>query len=227
MATDSGNDFPTKIPSFSDDGDIQLAQQQLLYGTSDPQSVRGTLKATAVTDSTQGLVGHINATVNPTGSVIAFAGSTAPVGWRLCNGDPLDKNVAEFANLFTIINYSYGGSDPLFNVPNLKGSVIVGHDPSNTDEYELDQLGNKGTAGERKVVDTNVPTHTHNTPLHYATPQFDLEGLNTDGQSNYWYVWGEYATDQLLMSHGPANNDPSVSHNNMQPYTVLNYIIRL
>ena len=52
----------------------------------------------------------------PTGSVTAFAGSTAPDGWLECNGTAID---AQYTDLIAIV-----GS----NVPDLRGEFIRGWD---------------------------------------------------------------------------------------------------
>ena len=45
----------------------------------------------------------------PSGTVITFAGSAAPLGWMLCDGSEVGR--AEFANLFEVIGTTYGVGD--------------------------------------------------------------------------------------------------------------------
>jgi len=226
MPTDSGLDFPTKIPNLSENANIQTAQQELLYGTSDPNSVRGTLVASSVADSTKGLVGHINATVNPTGSVIAFAGSTAPVGWVLCNGDPFDKTVEEFANLFAVINYSYGGSGNLFNVPNLMDRSVLGATPTS-----LADTGGTADINMPNHVHTIVNSGAHSHRLHAGDRTYASGSLNA-------YVWAPNPTGTHVTwhdgDHSHTMNNPTngtapgaPEYTNYHPYVALNYIIRL
>lgn len=61
----------------------------------------------------------------PPGVILPYAGSTAPSGWKLCNGDPLSTTA--FPELFAAIGYTYGGSGGTFNLPNAQGVFIKGH----------------------------------------------------------------------------------------------------
>jgi microcystin-dependent protein len=62
----------------------------------------------------------------PSGSIAAFAGSTAPNGWLLCDGTAISRTT--YADLFTAIGTQYGGGDgsTTFNLPDLRGRVPVG-----------------------------------------------------------------------------------------------------
>ncbi|HET7110116.1 MAG TPA: phage tail protein [Gemmatimonadales bacterium] len=91
------------------------------------------------------------------GEVIAYAGSTAPSGWLLCDGSL--KSRSEYAALFAVISTTYNtGSETadVFRLPNLKGKVIVGVDAAQT---EFDTLGETG--GSKNIVVGALPTHTH------------------------------------------------------------------
>ena len=65
----------------------------------------------------------------PSGSVTAFAGSTAPAGWLKCDGSAISRTT--YAALFNVIGTIYGAGDgsTTFNLPNLQvGRVPVGMD---------------------------------------------------------------------------------------------------
>ena len=57
----------------------------------------------------------------PTGTVIPFAGlvSKIPTGWLLCDGSQYSSGTPAYANLYSIISTTYGGSGGNFNVPNI------------------------------------------------------------------------------------------------------------
>ena len=88
----------------------------------------------------------------PVGSVVAYAGASAPPGFLLCNGQAVSRTT--YAGLFTAIGTTYGIGDgaTTFNVPNLSGQFIRGRG--------LDPIGTK--------QDSAVGTHTHplNDPGH-------------------------------------------------------------
>ena len=54
----------------------------------------------------------------PVGSLMPFAGNTAPAGWLKCDGSAVSRTT--YANLFAVIGTTYGAGDgsTTFNVPN-------------------------------------------------------------------------------------------------------------
>ena len=63
----------------------------------------------------------------PTGAVMSFAMSAAPVGWYPCDGSTVSRT-GSGANLFAAIGTIYGAGDTstTFNVPNLQGLFVRG-----------------------------------------------------------------------------------------------------
>jgi microcystin-dependent protein len=66
----------------------------------------------------------------PIGSIVTYAGSVSsvdtPNGWLLCNGQSVLRST--YSNLFAKIGTTYGSSnDSTFNLPNLKGRVVMGY----------------------------------------------------------------------------------------------------
>ena len=57
----------------------------------------------------------------PTGSIIAYAGATAPTGWLLCNAGSYLQSA--YPALFAVIGTTFGGDATTFNVPGLIGNV--------------------------------------------------------------------------------------------------------
>lgn len=66
----------------------------------------------------------------PSGAVTAYAGRAedVPVGWRLCNGDPLSRT--QYKSLFDVIGTVYGVGDGVttFNLPDYRGRFLRGVD---------------------------------------------------------------------------------------------------
>ncbi len=80
------------------------------------------------------------AVVIPVGSVIAYAGASAPDGWALCYGQAISRTT--YANLFTVLGTTYGVGDSstTFNVPDLRGRRPFGKDDmggSGTSQREI------------------------------------------------------------------------------------------
>jgi len=62
----------------------------------------------------------------PTGTILAFGGSFAPVGYLLCDGSAVSRTT--YAPLFSIIGTTFGVGDgsTTFNLPNTKGVFLRG-----------------------------------------------------------------------------------------------------
>jgi microcystin-dependent protein len=149
----------------------------------------------------------------PTGSLFPFAGASSPTGYALCDGASVSTS-GTYAGLFAVIGYTYGGSGASFNLPDLRSRVSVGKSASGT----FVTLGSTGGAETHTLTAAQMPAHTH---------KFGYRGGTSD-QTNSAYVTGRSIT------HDPANQFSDTSsagsgaaHNNLQPYIVTNYIIKL
>ena len=67
-----------------------------------------------------------NTTAAPTGVVQAFAGSTTPQGWLLCDGSAVSRT--DYAALYAVIGTTYGAGDgsTTFNLPDLVDKFVEG-----------------------------------------------------------------------------------------------------
>jgi len=107
----------------------------------------------------------------PVGSIIQYAGSTAPQGYLLCDGTAVSQ--ALYPSLFSVIGGTYnqsGGqaipSAGLFRVPLLTGRIPVGRDAGQT---EFDVLGETGGAKTHTLTSAEMPSHTHTQNSHNHT----------------------------------------------------------
>ncbi len=95
----------------------------------------------------------------PSGSVIAYAGSSAPGGWLVCNGAEVSR--ATYANLFSALGTTYGAGNgtTTFNLPDLRGRVVLGvGQGSGLSNRSL--ASNYGTENAQLAVE-NLPSHVH------------------------------------------------------------------
>jgi microcystin-dependent protein len=151
----------------------------------------------------------LNNSVVPTGAIIPFAGAAAPTDWLLCDGASLLR--ASYADLFALIGTTYGSADGThFNLPNLKGKIPVGLNASDT---EFDTLGETGGEKTHTLTATEMPAHSHNT-THYNLGSG--AGTNPTSQNGNTYP--------SVIASESAGSD--TAHNNLQPYLVVNYIIK-
>lgn len=68
------------------------------------------------------------------GAVVAYAGSTSPAGWLLCDGSAVSRT--DYAALFAVIGTTYGTGDgsTTFNLPNLVDKFVEGSATSGTEK---------------------------------------------------------------------------------------------
>ena len=205
------------------------------------------------------VVGTVKATVfsgygvSPIGSVTAFAGSSAPTGWLLCNGGTVSQ--ATYADLYALIGTTYGpAAGGNFTLPDLRGRTAVG---VNTATY-LTTLG--ATIGS---ADATIVTHTHshslsvdaggshthfvaadvvdtqtNSEINHVSATTYIPRRRQDGSSSGNFVFIGQATAATVgltsssgaHTHGLSGsitaNGSSGTNANLQPSIALNYIIR-
>lgn len=103
--------------------------------------------------------------VSPVGSVIMFAGSTAPDGWLLCDGTLYSNS--EYSDLYAAIGTSYGYSGSSFKVPDMRGKGPMGYNSSNSN---FNSLGKTGGAERHTLSSSEMPSHYHsvNPPNTYS-----------------------------------------------------------
>ena len=91
----------------------------------------------------------------PAGTVLPFAGDTAPSGWAICNGDPVSRT--DYAELFTAIGELWGVGDgsTTFNLPDMKGQFLRGLDTSGV----VDPDGAGRVVGDNQADE--FASHTH------------------------------------------------------------------
>jgi microcystin-dependent protein len=90
-----------------------------------------------------------------TGTILAFAGTTAPKGYLLCNGSLVSK--IQYPHLHGVIGTSYGldaDDTNLFAVPDLRGRMIVGTSSS------FPRTSTGGSATHILTI-PQLPTHDH------------------------------------------------------------------
>jgi len=104
----------------------------------------------------------------PPGSIMDYAGSTAPVGWLMCYGQAISRSANPA--LFTAIGTTYGAGDgsTTFNLPDCRGRVSTGKDDMGgtsanriATAFNGDILGNTGGAEAVTLDITMVPAHSH------------------------------------------------------------------
>ncbi|AUX42389.1 tail protein [Sorangium cellulosum] len=166
----------------------------------------------------------------PVGTIVAYGGSTAPDGWLLCNGAVYKR--ANYQDLFNVIGTTYnsnasetvGGDE--FRVPTLLGRVPVGHMAGGY-ARTLGALGGEAehtlTIDEMPVHDhgVNDPGHSHRSPVYHGSGDDNRHSDGDEGDRDGWSPTESSTTGISIQNSGGGR-----AHNNMQPYLVVNYIIK-
>lgn len=182
----------------------------------------------------------------PAGIEAAFAGTTAPAGWELAYGQSVLRT-GIYADLFAQISTTYGSADGThFNLPDLRGRIPYGLDNmGTTDAGRLsvaNTLGNAGGEELHALTKAEVPRHYHTADGTLATVslvQPRVGGLLSNNANNYFAIGGYYAVDgwdtgatrditgntEDGTTDGLGSGSPT--HNNMPPYILQNWAIRL
>jgi hypothetical protein len=86
------------------------------------------------------------------GSVVAYAGPTAPDGWLLCDGTAVSSQ--DFPDLFAVIGNAHGDGDdnegPLFNLPDYRGRFLRGVDGEANRDPDVEERDSMNPGGNSK-----------------------------------------------------------------------------
>lgn len=145
----------------------------------------------------------------PPGMVVPYAGSTAPDGWLLCNGDTLQSD--RYPELYAAIGTAYGQDKPgSFKLPDLRGNVPAGVNASHA-------LASKTGAETVTLTASQIPSHQHSYSGYlYSGGAENGNVTSGPGAGIKWY-------NNTALT---GNTGGGGSHNNMQPTLYLNYIIK-
>lgn len=120
----------------------------------------------------------------PTGIVLAFAGSSAPSGFLVCDGSAVSRT--SYSELFSVIGTAHGSGDgsTTFNLPDYRGRFLrgcdnmgtgaAGLDPDTASRTAMNTGGNTGDAvGSVQSQATAINGLTLHDPQHsHPTPTF-------------------------------------------------------
>ena len=163
---------------------------------------------------------NINQAQVPIGTVAPYAGSTAPLGWAICDGSAVSRTT--YSALFAIIGTTYGAGDgsTTFNLPDMRGKAAFGYSSTSGIYNTLGGTGGAtsytpsiglGTlAVSIPALNASLPAHTHAVPPHYHSMSSSGASLvttanNTGYESSHTHlVPGQTVTTSSGGSHSHA-----------------------
>lgn len=210
----------------------------------------------SVSGASSSLTGSV---VLPSGIIVPFAGGPGvtpnpgtrqdvPDGWLLCNGAAVSRTA--YSGLFTIVGTTYGVGDgsTTFNVPDLRGRIVVGSGTGAQQGVAGSGVITGGAALAARIVGqffgderTELHTHTQNSHNHtqnnhshqfipkYGGSRGTTVNMDVPGYGN------DYGLDSSFIGGTTATNNAETAINqntfagtgaNTQPSIVTNYIIK-
>jgi len=146
-----------------------------------------------------------------------FGFNFPPRGWAHCDGQILPINQNQ--SLFALLGTTYGGDGRTsFGLPDLRGRVPVHRGDGMS-------LGNKLGEETHQLTVSEMPVHTH--VNRASTTDADVPQANDAvlGRGNNLYRQATNLTS--LIPAIIANVGANQGHENMQPFTVVNFCIAL
>ena len=145
----------------------------------------------------------------PVGSIKMYGGSTAPTHWLFCDGSAVSRTT--YSALFNAIGTTFGTGDgsTTFNLPDFRGRTAIGAGTGTASDATAHTLGSTGGAEKHKLEISEMPSHTHSGATLGWSPA-------NGGTGNAF---------RAVIDGNTNATGGNGKHNNMQPYTTINYII--
>ena len=165
----------------------------------------------------------------PEGAVQSYAGTVAPAGWLLCQGQEI--SIATYPKLYSVIGTTYGvGSAGNFILPDMRSRFPLGLGQG----AGLSNRVISATGGEETHTLTTgeMPSHSHGVTDPGHTHSY-VNNVNNQDTDNAFST--ETAADNADISQTTGSSTTGITinnsggggaHNNMPPYIVINYIIK-
>lgn len=135
---------------------------------------------------------------------------TAPSWYFICDWQAISRET--YSDLFAIIWTIYGIWDwsTTFNIPDLQGKIPVWKN-----WWTFSTLWDTGWAETHTLTEAQMPAHNHRTAMTWWGWLWATRSIWSD----WSHFWNSYPSDTSTKGSGAA-------HNNLQPYLVINHIIK-
>lgn len=152
----------------------------------------------------------------PSGFIGMTAAAVAPSGWLLCDGAAVSRTT--YADLFTAIGTTYGVGDgaTTFNLPDSQGRGAIG--AGTGVGLTARSRGDTGGSETHALTEAELAPHTHQVTLSPTS-----EGAENSGR----VVTGNNASGSSLGPYTTTSAGSGEAHENMPPFAVFNFIIKI
>lgn len=212
--------------------------------TGNPQAPTATFGDNSTSIATTAFVQETAGVVPPIGTIIAYAGPSAPsANYAILNGQAISRTA--FATCFGVCGITFGSGDGIttFNVPDLRGRTIAGVDGGanrlTTATMNSQALGGIGGVETRTLITANLPAYTPGGSIGNGSITLTVSGSSAIGGTTGVSVSGAGVaaaggtTNTILASQGSstftgsAQGGTSTAFGIVQPTIELNYIMRV
>jgi microcystin-dependent protein len=206
MSAETASDYYTKTQT---DAGFQVKDADLTtvatIGTSDQQ-----IKVKSDGSGLEWFTPSQSSSSNPVGTILSFASATAPSGYLVCDGSAVSRTT--YSDLFTVIGTTWGAGDgsTTFNIPDLRGRTQIGSGQGSS--LTSRTLGQIGGAETHTLTIQEMPAHTHSLPSVNGGGDYK-HGLNVVANTG----------NPTAPTRSEGGSQP---HNNMQPFSVVTFIIK-
>ena len=160
------------------------------------------------------------------GEIKMFAGTFAPRGYAFCNGQIL--SISQYSDLFSLLGTSYGGDgQTTFGLPDLRGRAPMhwGQGPGLSDRL----IGEEAGVETVTLTVNELPSHSHGGQCRDApaNQQSPVGNVHAEEAAGVTAIYVDDSNPAGQMAAQATATGGTQSHNNMQPFQAINFIIAL
>ena len=152
---------------------------------------------------------------------MAFAGEFEPDGWMTCDGRLLQ--IRDYLSLYALLGSAYGGDGlTTFGIPDLRGRVPMGSGagPGLTNRNVGERPG-----AEAVILDvTQLPAHSHELRASNRSAN-ERDPTGAALSRGFRKMYSRSSASVTLGTDSVSSVGSNAPHANMQPFSVINFII--
>ena len=152
----------------------------------------------------------------PVGSIIMYAGSSAPTNWLICNGSTFSTST------YPALSSVLGGN----TLPNFSGRFPLGVGNSGTNGSTNHSLNSTGGEERHTLTTSEMPSHNHNSGTLKMEEQMLSQTNDGTGNQDARDGGGKKLYEYNDITGNTGSTGGGSSHNIMPPFRTVNFIIK-